>query len=99
MAECGSRARRAAGTAGTETDSREPRAGDARAPRRRFHVVTPTIEDFGRRLRSGDTTSAETTEACLRRIDADDTRLNAFIHVMADQARRDAETADRDLAA
>jgi aspartyl-tRNA(Asn)/glutamyl-tRNA(Gln) amidotransferase subunit A len=39
------------------------------------------------------------TESCLRRIAADDARLNAFIRVMADEARRDAAQADRDLAA
>src|SRR4029077_11405939 len=39
------------------------------------------------------------TEACLRRIDERQPRLNAFIRVMADEARRDAEAADRELAA
>ncbi len=58
-----------------------------------------TIEQFGRRLRAGDLTAVEVTDACLRRIDADDARLNAFIRVMADDARRQAGDADRDLAA
>jgi aspartyl-tRNA(Asn)/glutamyl-tRNA(Gln) amidotransferase subunit A len=57
-----------------------------------------TIEEFGRRLRSGRITSEEATEECLRRIDADNPRLNAFILVMADQARRQARDADRELA-
>jgi aspartyl-tRNA(Asn)/glutamyl-tRNA(Gln) amidotransferase subunit A len=57
-----------------------------------------TIEDFGRRLRARQITSEEATEACLRRIDADNPRLNAFILVMADEARRQARDADRELA-
>ena len=58
-----------------------------------------TIDQFGRGLRAGTLTAAEVTEACLRRIEADQGRLNAFIRVMADDARRQAADADRDLAA
>jgi len=57
-----------------------------------------TIEEFGRRLRAREITSAEATDACLERIRAEDPRLNAFILVMADEARRQARDADRDLA-
>jgi aspartyl-tRNA(Asn)/glutamyl-tRNA(Gln) amidotransferase subunit A len=62
-------------------------------------IDTPTIEAFGRKLRSGETTSAEATEQCLRRIDQDDRRLNAFILVMAVEARAQAQLADEELAA
>jgi aspartyl-tRNA(Asn)/glutamyl-tRNA(Gln) amidotransferase subunit A len=58
-----------------------------------------TIEQFGRRLRDRDLTAAAVTDACLRRIEADNARLNAFIRVMADDARRQAADADRDIAA
>lgn len=58
-----------------------------------------TIEQFGRRLRAGTSTAVEITEACLRRIEAEQSRLNAFICVMAADARREAADADRDLAA
>jgi aspartyl-tRNA(Asn)/glutamyl-tRNA(Gln) amidotransferase subunit A len=58
-----------------------------------------TIEEFGRRWRAGTLTALEVTEACLRRIDADDPRLNAFIRVTADEARRRAAEADRERAA
>jgi aspartyl-tRNA(Asn)/glutamyl-tRNA(Gln) amidotransferase subunit A len=58
-----------------------------------------TIEEFGRRLRAHELTALETTNACLRRIDELQPSLNAFIRVMTDEARRDAETADRELAA
>ena len=58
-----------------------------------------TIEEFGRRLRTGATTSLEATEACLARIAERDARLNAFILVLADEARRAAREADEDLAA
>src|SRR5947208_16775032 len=60
---------------------------------------TLTIEDFGRRLRAHEVTAEQITDACLARIDVDNPRLNAFILVMADAARRQAREADRDLAA
>src|SRR4030095_2206176 len=58
-----------------------------------------TIEEFARRLRAGEVTALEITNACLGRIDELQPSLNAFIRVMADEAMRDAETADRELAA
>src|SRR5437870_8487056 len=58
-----------------------------------------TIEEFGRRLRAREITSAQVTDECLLRIDAENPRLNAFILVMADEARRQAADADRELAA
>jgi aspartyl-tRNA(Asn)/glutamyl-tRNA(Gln) amidotransferase subunit A len=60
---------------------------------------TLTIDAFARRLRAGDVTAEDVTEDCLRCIDADNARLNAFILVMADEARRQARDADRELAA
>ena len=57
-----------------------------------------TIEEFGRRLRGRETSVAETIDDCLRRIEADNPRLNAFILVMADEARRQAVDSDRALA-
>jgi len=58
-----------------------------------------TIEQLGRRLRDRDLTARDVTEACLRRIESDNARLNAFILVTADDARRQAADADRDLRA
>jgi aspartyl-tRNA(Asn)/glutamyl-tRNA(Gln) amidotransferase subunit A len=58
-----------------------------------------TIEEFGRQLRAGQTTSLEVTEACLRRIASDEGRLNTFILVTADRALAEARQADRELAA
>jgi len=58
-----------------------------------------TIEEFGRRLRAREITSAQVTDECLQRIDADNPRLNAFIRVTADEARRQAHDADREMAA
>ena len=60
---------------------------------------TLSIEEFGRRLRARDLTAEQVTEACLRRIEEDNPRLNAFILVMADAARQQARQADRELAA
>src|SRR5438034_4896706 len=58
-----------------------------------------TVEEVGRRWRARDVSAAEITDQCLRQIDADNARLNAFILVMADEARRQAAEADRELAA
>jgi aspartyl-tRNA(Asn)/glutamyl-tRNA(Gln) amidotransferase subunit A len=57
-----------------------------------------TIVDAARRLRDGSLTSAALTEACLARIARDNDRLKAFILVLADAARAQAEAADRELA-
>jgi len=62
-------------------------------------VPTLTIEEFGRRLRAHEITAEQTTEECLQRIDVENPRLNAFILIMADQARQQAREADRELAA
>jgi aspartyl-tRNA(Asn)/glutamyl-tRNA(Gln) amidotransferase subunit A len=58
-----------------------------------------TIEQFGRRLRARELTSVRATEECLRKIEADNPTLNAFITVMADEALRQAREADQELAA
>ena len=58
-----------------------------------------TIEEFGRRLRAREVSATEVTEECLRRIAAGNERLNTFIHVMGDEAVRQAQEADRELAA
>jgi len=58
-----------------------------------------TIEEFGRRWRARELTSTQVTNDCLRRIEADNPRLNAFIAVLADEARRQAGEADREIAA
>jgi len=57
-----------------------------------------SIEEFGRKLRAHRTSSADIVEECLRRIAADNPRLNAFIAVTGDDARRQARDADRELA-
>ncbi|HJZ77386.1 MAG TPA: amidase [Vicinamibacterales bacterium] len=58
-----------------------------------------TIEEFGRRLRAREITSAQITDECLARIDADNPRLNAFIRITGDEARHQAREADREIAA
>ncbi len=58
-----------------------------------------TIEEFGRKLRAHEVSALETTDTCLARIEAGNARLNAFILVMADEARHQAREADREIAA
>jgi len=65
-------------------------------------IPTLSVEAFGRKLRSGAIASRAVTEECLRRIHADidakNDGLNAFISVMADEARSHARLADEELA-
>lgn len=58
-----------------------------------------TIDEFARQIRSKQTTAAAVVEQCLDRIQTEDPQLNAFILVMADEARREARRADEELAA
>ena len=57
-----------------------------------------TIDDFARRLRAREISAIEVLDDCLRKIEADNERLNAFILVTGDEARRQARDADRELA-
>ena len=62
-------------------------------------MALQSIETFARRLRAGDTSSRQTVDECLRQIERHSGRLNTFILVSADQARRQADEADRELRA
>jgi aspartyl-tRNA(Asn)/glutamyl-tRNA(Gln) amidotransferase subunit A len=64
-----------------------------------FFISDVTIEQFGRELRAHTISAREYTERCVQRIDELQPKLNAFIRVMREEALRDAETADRELAA
>ena len=72
-------------------------AGSAAPPRAAGWMMT--IEEFGRKLRAREVSAADMTDECLKRIESDNARLNAFILVMADEARRQAREADEELAA
>jgi aspartyl-tRNA(Asn)/glutamyl-tRNA(Gln) amidotransferase subunit A len=58
-----------------------------------------SIIELSRRLAAGEVSSSDVTDACLARIAEDNDRLNAFITVLADQARADARRADLEMAA
>ena len=57
-----------------------------------------SIDTAARLLRAREVSSAELVADCLTRIDADNARLNAFILVMADDARAAATRCDFELA-
>ena len=57
------------------------------------------IEEFARRLRGRETTVAQATEDALQRAAAEQSRINAFILIMAEEARQQARTLDQELAA
>jgi len=58
-----------------------------------------SITDLSARLASREISSSDVTDACLARIAGDNGRFNAFITVLADQARADARRADVETAA
>jgi aspartyl-tRNA(Asn)/glutamyl-tRNA(Gln) amidotransferase subunit A len=57
-----------------------------------------TVEEFATRLRAREITSEQITNECLRKIEAENSRLNAFITVLEDQARQQAREADKEIA-
>jgi aspartyl-tRNA(Asn)/glutamyl-tRNA(Gln) amidotransferase subunit A len=58
-----------------------------------------SIEEAGRLLHKGKLSSTELTRSVLERIDAVESRIDAFITIAADQALEQAATADRRFAA
>jgi amidase len=55
-----------------------------------------TLGDVGRRIKSGELSALEVTEACLARIHQLEPRLHSYAQVLADQARAAAERLDRE---
>ncbi len=84
----------AAGEDAVATDPPPP------AGRGQAMILSPgtTIADVGPALRRGEITSAALVERCLAAVAARDSTLNAFITVLADDARRQARTLDAELA-
>ena len=65
----------------------------------RMNAETQTIAAVARALRERTSTAQAITERCLERIAERDTSINAFITVLAEQARQQAHEADREMAA
>ncbi|HEV8053594.1 MAG TPA: Asp-tRNA(Asn)/Glu-tRNA(Gln) amidotransferase subunit GatA [Candidatus Limnocylindrales bacterium] len=61
-------------------------------------IVDRTITELGDLLRGRQLSSRELTDACLARIERDAERLNTFLAIEADAARRAADKADAALA-
>ena len=56
-----------------------------------------TVTELASRIRKGELSPVEITEACLARIEAHDDKLNAFITVTADKAREAAKRAEKEI--
>jgi aspartyl-tRNA(Asn)/glutamyl-tRNA(Gln) amidotransferase subunit A len=54
-----------------------------------------TIKEASEQLKNGDTTSAQVTEECLDNIKKNDSKINAFVTVLSDEAKRAAEESDQ----
>ncbi len=62
-------------------------------------IADLSVSELSARIASGGVSSSDVTEACLERIAAGNARLNAFITVLAAEARADALRADAEIAA
>ncbi|MFQ5699326.1 MAG: amidase [Myxococcota bacterium] len=58
-------------------------------------LISEGVRSLARRLGTGEISSRELVDACLARIDAVNGRLGAVVALRADEARREAEAADR----
>ena len=56
-----------------------------------------TVTELASRIRKGELSPVEITEACLSRIEAHDDKLNAFITVTANEAREAAKRAEKEI--
>jgi aspartyl-tRNA(Asn)/glutamyl-tRNA(Gln) amidotransferase subunit A len=61
-------------------------------------IVDRTITELGELLRNRELSARDLTDACLARIERDASRLNSFLAIGADAARRAADEADAALA-
>lgn len=62
-------------------------------------VASMTLHHLAELIHSRQHSAAEITEAYLERIAAHNPRLNAYLEVFTEEARRDAEAADKEIAA
>src|SRR5688572_16253315 len=75
------------------------RRARTKRPSTTMPAESPTITALAAQLESRAITSEAVTDACLARIDEKNPALNAFITTLADEARRQARDADREIAA
>ncbi|MCX6591869.1 MAG: amidase [Acidobacteria bacterium] len=74
-------------------------AGALAAPAQDSSITGITLSEAAARLRARSVTSAQLTEACLKRIETYNPKLNAFITVMKAQAMAMARQADSEIRA
>ena len=58
-----------------------------------------TLQDVARLIRTQKLSPVDVVEACLKRIEERNPKLNAFITILADQARKQAQAAEADIKA
>lgn len=62
-------------------------------------ILDLSLAQLGRKLKARELSSVDAVEACLERIEATEARLNAYVRVLAEDARAAAEQADAQIAA
>lgn len=62
-------------------------------------LLNLSLTELSAKIKAREVSPVEVTEACLARIAATENALNAYVRVLADEARADAKRAEQDLAA
>lgn len=60
-------------------------------------IIDLSLAELSRKIKAGEISPVEATEACLERIAATDNALNAYVVVLADQARAAAKQAEAEI--
>ncbi|MES1929035.1 glutamyl-tRNA(Gln) amidotransferase subunit A [Salinisphaera dokdonensis CL-ES53] len=62
-------------------------------------ILSLSATELGRRIKAGDISPVDAVDACLARIEATEPKLNAYVRVLADEARAAAKQAEKEIAA
>ncbi|ROO28177.1 amidase [Salinisphaera orenii] len=62
-------------------------------------ILSLSATKLGQKIKAGDISPVDAVDACLARIDATEPKLNAYVRVLADEARAAAKQAEKEIAA
>ncbi|MES1931739.1 glutamyl-tRNA(Gln) amidotransferase subunit A [Salinisphaera shabanensis T35B1] len=62
-------------------------------------MLSLSATELGQKIKAGDISPVDAVDACLARIDATEPKLNAYVRVLADEARAAAKQAEKEIAA
>jgi aspartyl-tRNA(Asn)/glutamyl-tRNA(Gln) amidotransferase subunit A len=62
-------------------------------------ILSLSATELGQQIKTGDISPVDAVDACLARIEATEPKLNAYVRVLADEARAAAKQAEKEIAA